>query len=140
MIGVSPEDRIRKLEAASPFARALGIELLEASSDLVRARLECRPELCTAGGIMHGGALMTLADNCGGLCAMLNLPEGAQSTATITSSTNFLRAVRQGAVVASARPLHKGRTLMVLETEIRRDDGALAAKVSQTQVFTQVRR
>lgn len=84
---------------------------------------------------MHGGALMALADNCGGLCAMLNLPEGAQSTATITSSTNLMRSVRAGEVTATARPLHKGSTLMVIETELRREDGALAAKVIQTQVF-----
>jgi 1,4-dihydroxy-2-naphthoyl-CoA hydrolase len=132
---MSPHDRISELEAAAPFARMLGMELLEADPELVRARLRWRPELCTVGGAMHGGALMALADNCGGLCAMLNLPEGAQSTATITSSTNLMRSVRTGEVTATARPLHKGRTLMVIETEIRRQDGALAAKVAQTQVF-----
>ncbi len=135
MRNVRSDDRLRSLEAAAPFARLLGLELLEACPELVRATLEWRPELCTAGGAMHGGALMALADNCGGLCAMLNLPEGARSTATITSSSSFLRAVRSGAVWASTRPLHRGRTVMVLETELRRDDGALAAKVSQTQVF-----
>jgi uncharacterized protein (TIGR00369 family) len=132
---VPPQDRTDELEAASPFARTLGIELLEAGAELVRARLKCRPELCTVGGVMHGGALMALADNCGGLCAMLSLPEGAESTATITSSTHFMRAVRAGEVTATTRPLHTGRTTMVLETEIRRDDGAIAAKVTQTQAF-----
>ncbi len=134
-MSVPSDDSLRELEAAAPFARLLGLELLEASPELVRARLEWRAELSTAGGGMHGGALMALADNCGGLCAMLNLPEGARSTATITSSSQFLRAVRSGAVEALTRPLHRGRTLMVLETELHRYDGALAAKVSQTQVF-----
>ena len=87
------------------------------------------------GSIMHGGALMGLADNCGGLCAFLNMPEGARGTATIESKTNFMRGVREGAVTATTRPLHKGRTLIVLETELARDDGKLAAKVTQTQVF-----
>jgi len=87
------------------------------------------------GGFMHGGALMGLADNCGGLCAFLNLPEGAKGTATIESKTNFMRAVRDGAVTASTRPLHAGRNFMVLETELARDDGKLAAKVTQTQAF-----
>lgn len=139
MIGVLSEDRIGELSAASPFARTLGIELLEATPELVRARLRWRPELCTAGGIMHGGALMALADNCGGLCAMLNLPAGAESTATITSSTSFLRAVGGGEVTATTRPLHKARRLMLLETELHREDGALAAKVTQTQVFSYAR-
>jgi uncharacterized protein (TIGR00369 family) len=66
---------------------------------------------------------------------LLNLPEGAQATATIESKTNFLRAVRSGAVTATTRALHKGRTLIVLETEIEREDGKLAAKVTQTQVY-----
>lgn len=69
------------------------------------------------------------------MCAFLNLPEGAQGTATIDSKTNFLRAVRDGAITASTRPLHAGRTLIVLETEIACEDGSLAAKVTQTQAF-----
>lgn len=79
---------------------------------------------------------MALADTCGGVCAFLNLPEGAQRTATIESKTNFLRAVRDGAATATTRPLHRGRASIVLETEVTREDGKLAAKVTQTQVFS----
>jgi uncharacterized protein (TIGR00369 family) len=84
---------------------------------------------------MHGGAIMSLADTCGGICAYLNLPQGALGTATVESKTNFLRAVQGGAATATTRPLHSGRTLIVLETEIARDDGKLAAKVTQTQIY-----
>jgi uncharacterized protein (TIGR00369 family) len=118
-----------------PFSKKLGIELLEAGPELVRARLAWTPERCTSGGVMHGGALMALADNSGGICAFLNLPDGAHGTATIESKTNFLRAVRDGAVTATTRPLHRGRTLIVIESELERDDGKLVAKVTQTQVF-----
>jgi 1,4-dihydroxy-2-naphthoyl-CoA hydrolase len=118
-----------------PFAVMLGIELLDARPELVRGRLEWAPERCTAGGVMHGGALMALADTCGGVCAFLNLPGGAHGTATIESKTNFLRAVREGAITATTRPLHAGRTMIVLETEVVRDDGSLAAKVTQSQAF-----
>jgi 1,4-dihydroxy-2-naphthoyl-CoA hydrolase len=118
-----------------PFAALIGIELLDAGPELVRGRLEWAPERCTAGELMHGGALMALADTCGGACAFLNLPEGAVGTATIESKTNFLRAVREGTITATTRPLHAGRTMIVLETEIARDDGALVAKVTQTQAF-----
>ncbi|HWX52605.1 MAG TPA: PaaI family thioesterase [Solirubrobacteraceae bacterium] len=118
-----------------PFAVLIGVELLDAGPELVRGRLEWAPERCTAGDVMHGGALMSLADTCGGTCAFLNLPEGAVGTATIESKTNFLRAVREGTITATTRPLHAGRTMIVLETEIARDDGALVAKVTQTQAF-----
>jgi uncharacterized protein (TIGR00369 family) len=129
------EPDLKSLNELIPFAAALGIELLEATPELVVSRLQWAPERCTTGGVMHGGALMALADNGGGVCAFLNLPEGAVGTATIESKTNFLRAVRDGAVTASARPLHVGRTMVVIETELVRDDGKLAAKVTQTQAF-----
>lgn len=126
---------LQQLNDLIPFQKLLGIELLEAGAELVRGRLQWSPERCTAGGLMHGGALMALADNCGGVCAFLNLPEGAQATATIESKTNFLRAVREGAVTATTRPLHKGRTMIVLESELRDTGDKLAAKVTQTQAF-----
>ena len=129
------EPDLKSLNELIPFAAALGMELLEATPELVVSRLQWTPERCTTGGVMHGGALMALADNGGGVCAFLNLPEGAVGTATIESKTNFLRAVREGAVTASSRPLHVGRTMVVVETELVRDDGKLAAKVTQTQAF-----
>jgi 1,4-dihydroxy-2-naphthoyl-CoA hydrolase len=128
----TPATQLRDL---MPFAVALGVELLEATPQLVCGRLEWADERCTAGDVMHGGAVMALADTCGGACAFLNLPEGAIGTATIESKTNFLRAVRDCAITASARPLHLGRRTVVIETEIVREDGALAAKVTQTQAF-----
>jgi uncharacterized protein (TIGR00369 family) len=118
-----------------PFAALVGVELIEVSAELVRGTLEFAPERCTAGELLHGGAVMALADSCGGVCAFFNLPEGAIGTATIESKTNFLRGVREGTITASTRPLHRGRTLAVLETEITRADGALIAKVTQTQAF-----
>ena len=126
---------LANLRDAMPFAALVGIELLEAGPELVRGRLDWSPERCTAGGLMHGAALMALADSCGGVCAFLNLPEGAVGTSTIESKTNFLRAVRNGSLTATTRPLHKGRTLMVVETELALDDGSLAAKVTQSQAF-----
>ena len=125
----------QQIRDTMPFARLIGVELLEAGRDLVRGRLQWTPELCTAGALVHGGALMALADSCGGVCAFLNLPDGAVGTATIESKTNFLRAVREGAVTASTQPLHRGRTMIVLETELADDEGALVAKVTQTQAF-----
>jgi 1,4-dihydroxy-2-naphthoyl-CoA hydrolase len=125
----------QQIRDTMPLASLLGIELLEAGPQLVRGRLAWAAELCTAGALIHGGALMALADSCGGVCAFLNLPEGSTGTATIESKTNFLRAVRDGAVLASTRPLHKGRTMIVLESELTREDGALVAKVTQTQAF-----
>jgi uncharacterized protein (TIGR00369 family) len=81
---------------------------------------------------MHGGALMSLADNLGGVCAYLNLPPGA-GTATISSSTNFLRGVREGAATGTARPLRVGRSVIVIHTEVRNDAGKLVVQTTQAQ-------
>jgi uncharacterized protein (TIGR00369 family) len=133
----SPPIDLRSLRDLVPFAAELGIELLEATPEIVRARLEWTPERTTDANLLHGGVIMALADTCGGIAAFLTLPEGASGTATIESKTNFLRAVRGGWVTATTRPLHRGRTLAVLETEVVRDDGKLAAKVTQTQIYHQ---
>ena len=116
-----------------PFAGLLGIEVVAASPEEVRARLAWDESRCTAGGILHGGALMGLADSSGGLCAFLNLPDGASGTATIESKSNFFRPVSDRYVEATSRVLHQGRTTVVVETELRDADGRLAAKVTQTQ-------
>ena len=119
--------------AAMPFAETLGLELVAAAADEVRARLAWAERLCTAGGILHGGALMSLADAAGAYCAFLNLPEGADGTATIESKTNFFRAVREGHVEATSRPLHVGRTTIVVETDLHDAAGKHVARVTQTQ-------
>jgi uncharacterized protein (TIGR00369 family) len=118
-----------------PMIDTLGIEVVEARPDLVRASLAWTPELCTSGGVLHGGALMSLADTSGAICAYLNLPEGATGTATIESKTNFLRAVMRGVVTAVSRPIHLGRTLTVIDSELWDDTQQLVAKVTQTQIY-----
>jgi 1,4-dihydroxy-2-naphthoyl-CoA hydrolase len=120
------------LLAMVPFAATLGMELVAATPEQVVGRLAWREELCTTGGALHGGALMSLADNLGGVCAYLNLPAGA-GTATISSSTNFLRGVRDGDVTATARPLRVGRTVIVVQTELRDDAGRLVTQTTQAQ-------
>lgn len=117
-----------------PFARTLGIELICATPDEVRCRLPWADALEGAGVGLHGGATMSLADACGGICAALNLPDGATGTTTIESKTNFLRAIRSGTIEATSRPLHKGRSVIVIETDVTDEKQRLAARVTQSQI------
>lgn len=126
------EQPLDELLTMIPFAVTLGMEFVSAAPEEVVGRLAWREELCTTGGAMHGGALMSLADNLGGVCAFLNLPAGA-TTATISSSTNFMRGIRQGSVTATARPLRVGRSVIVVQTDVRDDDGRLAVQTTQAQ-------
>jgi 1,4-dihydroxy-2-naphthoyl-CoA hydrolase len=121
-----------ELLALMPFAARLAITIDSAQAEEVTGRLAWAEDLCTTGGVLHGGALMTLADTLGAACAFLNLPRGA-GTATISSSTSFLRAVRGGEVTATSRPLHAGRSVIVVQTELRDDAGRLVAQVTQSQ-------
>lgn len=115
-----------------PFAAELGLEIVSGAADRVEGRAEWRPEHCTAGGVLHGGYLMGLADSVGAVCAVFNLPEGA-ATSTIESKTNFFRAVSEGQVRLTATPIHVGRSTIVVQTDLRRADGQLVSRTVQTQ-------
>lgn len=124
-----------QLLAMMPYATALGIELHEATPSLTTGSLDWAPGRCTAGGILHGGAIMSLADTVGAVCAYLNLPEGA-GTATIDSTTRLLRPLRAGTLHATARPVHVGRTLIVINIDLTDDQQRLIAQTSQAQAVT----
>jgi uncharacterized protein (TIGR00369 family) len=117
-----------------PFADFMGMKITHLSTDRVEAQLTVREELSNRNGIMHGGAIMALADNIGGTATVANLPPGATTT-TVESKTNFFAAIRIGDTArAECTPLHRGRTTMVWQTRITRGDGKLAALVTQTQL------
>jgi uncharacterized protein (TIGR00369 family) len=112
----------------------LGMQLVEVTQEKVVATLEVRAELCTAGGVLHGGSIMAFADTLGAVGTIVNLPPGA-STATIESKTNFIGGAAQGTTVTGeATPVHKGRTTQVWQTRITGADGKLVALVTQTQI------
>lgn len=124
-----PDDR------QPPFAKLLGTQIIELSRDGVIAELPVTETLGNVNGVLHGGALMAMADNLGGRATGANLPPGGRTT-TIESKTNFFAAIPVGDVAhAECTPLHRGRTTMVWQTRItRRSDGKLAALVTQTQL------
>jgi 1,4-dihydroxy-2-naphthoyl-CoA hydrolase len=117
-----------------PLAATLGIRADAYEAERVVLSMDWSPSLCTAGGILHGGAVMALADSAGAACAVLNLPEGASGTTTIESKTNFVGAVRRGSVSATSTVLHRGGTTILVDTVVRDDSGKLIAKVTQTQL------
>ncbi len=115
-----------------PLCAHLEIDLVRASPEEVVGSMEWSEATTTTGGAMHGGALMSLADTIGGVVAFLNLPEGA-GTSTISSSTVFLRGLREGTLTATGRLIHKGRTTIVAETELTDAQGRPVARTTQTQ-------
>ena len=133
-------DAERRLQAVAaqqpPFARLMGLEIIEVTRDRVVAEVVVREELTNRNGGLHGGAVMGIADNLGGTATFVNMPQGAGTT-TIESKTNFFAAVPAGDTIrAECTPLHRGRTTMVWQTRIIRGDGRLAAIVIQTQLIT----
>jgi 1,4-dihydroxy-2-naphthoyl-CoA hydrolase len=119
---------------ASLFPGLMGIRFSEVTIDRVVATLKVRPELCTTGSILHGGALMAFADTLGAVATVMNLSTGARTT-TIESSTKFLRAVPVASTVTGeCSALHRGRTTMVWQTLVKSESGTLCAVVTQTQL------
>jgi uncharacterized protein (TIGR00369 family) len=123
-----------------PLARTIHIRTVEYTPERVLLSLDWAPELCTVGGVLHGGVIMALADSAGGACALLNLPADASGTSTIESKTNFLGAVRGGTVTATSTSLHAGRTTIVVETSVTDANGKLVAKTTQTQMVLRATR
>ena len=118
-----------------PFSRILGLELISSDKDRIVAELTVTESLCTTGRIMHGGAVMSVADTLGAIGAFLNLPEGHKTTTTIESKTNFLRAAPlDSKLVAECLPMHVGRRLSVWQTTLRNEAGKSIGVVTQTQM------
>ncbi len=123
------QDRMKGL-----FPDLLGIRLIKATPDLVKASIEVRQDLCTVGDILHGGAIMAFADTLGAVATVLNIPQGAR-TATIESKTNFVKAAPIGtAVIGESTPLHRGKRTMTWQTKVMTEEGTLIAFVTQTQI------
>lgn len=121
------------IRSQMPLCETFGVRAMRFAADEVVLALDWSAGLCTAGGVLHGGTLMALADSAGAACAFANLPDGASGTTTIESKTNFLGAARRGTVTATARLLHAGRSVIVVETEVRDERGRLCSKTTQTQ-------
>jgi uncharacterized protein (TIGR00369 family) len=119
---------------ASLFPGLLGMVFTEVGAEKVVATLNVRDDLCTTGGILHGGALMAFADTLGAVGTFMNLPPGARTT-TIESSTKFLRAAPAGTTVTGeCTAFHRGRTTLVWQTLVKSDAGKLCGVVTQTQL------
>lgn len=120
---------------AMPFSRLIGVRVTSASPERIVASLEVTDDLCTTGGILHGGAAMAFADSLGAIGAFLTLPEGAGGTTTIESSTKFLGGAPVGAtLIGETEPVKLGRKLSVWQTRIRTAEGRDVALVTQTQL------
>lgn len=130
---MTPLEQINALKM--PFAELKGVTFTEASRDKVVARMPVRPDLCTLGHILHGGAIMALADSVGAAATVINLPDDAKGTTTIESKTNFVGSAREGGtLIATATPVHRGRRTQVWQTRLETEEGKLVAVVTQTQM------
>lgn len=117
------------------FPGLIGVKLIEMTPERVVAHLVVRPDLCTAGGIMHGGAYMAFADTLGAIGTVVNMERGKRTTTT-DSSTKFIGGAKvDTTVVGESIPLHRGRTTQVWQTSIRTTEGKLCAVVTQTQLI-----
>jgi 1,4-dihydroxy-2-naphthoyl-CoA hydrolase len=113
----------------------LGIEVISAEADSLAARMLIRPELCTMGGIAHGGAIMSFADTLGATAAFINLPAGAKGTTTIESKTNFVASAPAGStLIGHTSVVHRGRRTQIWQTRVASEQGRLVALVVQTQM------
>ena len=127
------EEATARIRRIMPFCDVLGLSVVSATPERVEATAEWAEERTTVFGGLHGGYLMAITDSVGALCASLNLPDGA-GTSTIESKTNFLRPIMSGIATIVSTPVHVGRTTIVVQTQVVREDGKTAAVTTQTQM------
>jgi len=132
MTSTIDHDLTAMLHEQMPLSHHNQIVAVAADADAVVMTAPWQPEFCGIGGVLHGGYLMAMADGAGATLAFVNLPPGA-STTTVESKTNFFRPVTEGYVQATATLVHKGRTTIVVQTDITNDRGALVSRTLQTQ-------
>jgi 1,4-dihydroxy-2-naphthoyl-CoA hydrolase len=120
------------LVATMPYAVHTGVEITEATKERVVGHLDWAPERCTIGGLMHGGALMTLADSLGAVAAFLHLPPGA-GTSTVSSNTSLMRGAKEGRVTGTSTVINAGRRFITVRTDIVDADGRLLTSTTQVQ-------
>ena len=119
---MTPLEKVNSMKM--PFAELKGVTFTEAERDRVVGRMLIRPDLCTLGHTIHGGAIMAFADSVGAVATVINLPDGAKGTTTIESKTNFIGGAKEGAtLVATATPVHRGRRTQVWQTRLETEDG-----------------
>ena len=139
IVAMTPDQATEFVRSSMPLCDTLDVRAVAAAPGEVRLEIDHAPGLCTAGGVLHGGVVMALADSAGATCAYLNLPEGASGTTTLESKTNFLGAVREGTATAVATPFHVGASTIVVETVVADGSGRPVAKVTQTQMVLRPR-
>ncbi len=123
-----------EVQLAALFPGLIGMRLKQADRDRIVATMLVRPDLCTTGGNLHGGAIMAFADTLGAIGTFQNLAEGARTT-TLESATKFIAGAAVGStVVGECVPFHRGRTTMVWQTLVKSEGGKLCAVVTQTQL------
>ena len=130
---MTPLEKVNSMKM--PFAELKGVTFTEAERDRVVARMLVRPDLCTLGHTIHGGAIMAFADSVGAAATVVNLPDDAKGTTRIESKTTFIGGAKEGTIlVATATPVHHGRRTQVWQTRLETEDGKLVAVVTQTQM------
>src|ERR1700726_475898 len=130
---MTPLEKVNSMKM--PFAELKGVTFTEAERDRVVARMLVRADLCTLGHVLHGGAIMALADSVGAAATVINLPDDAEGTTTLESKTNFIGAAKEGTtVIATPTPVHRARRTQVGRPRVETQEGRLVALVTQTQM------
>jgi 1,4-dihydroxy-2-naphthoyl-CoA hydrolase len=112
---------------ASPFDRHYGLEVEEATDEVVRGRVPIGEHLLQPVGLVHGGVHASIAEALASLGTNVGVvPEGKIGLGQ-SNHSSFLRPVSKGAIHGLARRRHRGRTTWVWDVELTDDDGRLCA-------------
>ena len=124
-------ERVFQARWRGNFNDLLGFEVLEAEEGFARVAMPVEPRLHQPFGIIHGGALASLADTVGGVGSYVSYPVGTE-VVTVEMKINFVRPVKEGTLIGEAKALHLGRKTSVWEMRILDDAERLVCFASAT--------
>ena len=129
-------NRLREAITRVPYAELLGINFEDATRGAATLSMHARPDLERFGGIMHGGALASLADSASAFAVLTTLESGEQ-TVTVDLTLHYLRPATEGKLTAQARVLRAGRRVATVSVEVFNESGALLVTALTTYLKLQ---
>jgi acyl-CoA thioesterase len=124
-------EKIKELVKSTPYYKFLGIKVIELNKGFSHLQLDFRDELTNIRGVVHGGAIASLADSAGALASVLLLGEGEFIT-TVELKINYLIPFKKEKIDAFGKLIYKGSRIAVSEVDLKDKEKNLIAKAIVT--------
>lgn len=127
-------DYSEDLKQRSPFVKLLGLQVIKLDNGYCQCSLEIKETFLNVHKAVHGGVIYTLADVAMGVTTYSTLKKD-EKAATIETKINYLKPAYTKILICEAKVVQKGKSIAVLEAEIKYDDTLVAKALGTFSIF-----